>query len=99
MNRFTCLGQLCRLGCHCFAVCSTDWHCFLTELTTHAHSHLAFYFLQGKGEGLVRLGLQYRSLEKFTAEDVTGARKGLLLVGILGAKNLASAKGDDVSSL
>jgi hypothetical protein len=48
---------------------------------------------QGKGEGFIRLGLQYRRLDSFTPSDVFSARKGLLLVAVIGAKNLVSPKG------
>lgn len=50
--------------------------------------------MQGKGEGLIRLGLQYRPIDAFSAREVQGARAGLLLVGVLGARNLRSPKGE-----
>jgi hypothetical protein len=50
--------------------------------------------VQGKGEGLIRLGLQYRPIDAFSAREVQGARAGLLLIGVLGARNLRSPKGE-----
>lgn len=47
----------------------------------------------------MRLGLQYHSIEGLTSSmDTSSAKKGLLLVGVLGAKSLASFKGDNVST-
>lgn len=73
-----------------------------TENCQHTHKRkrtrrLPKHQQQGKGEGLIRLGLQYRALDAFTPSEVSSTRRGLLLVGVLGAKSLASSKGDDVS--
>ncbi|KAI8474104.1 MAG: hypothetical protein J3K34DRAFT_456945 [Monoraphidium minutum] len=52
----------------------------------------------GKGEGLIKLGLQYRPIESIAGAEVAGAKKGLLIVGVLGARKLASSKGDNLVS-
>ncbi|KIZ05272.1 hypothetical protein MNEG_2693 [Monoraphidium neglectum] len=48
---------------------------------------------------MVKLGLQYQTIQALTKPAaVQAARKGLLLVGVLGAKNLASSKGNNATS-
>jgi hypothetical protein len=46
--------------------------------------------LQGKGEGFIKLALEYRSLETIGAQDMSGAHKGLLVATIIRAFNLAA---------
>lgn len=47
----------------------------------------------GKGEGLVQLALQYRTLEDIVGGSMGAARKGILLVTIMRGEGLVSPKG------
>jgi hypothetical protein len=42
----------------------------------------------GKGEGQVRLGLQYRAVENIAGEEIENAAQGLLLVSVIRAEGL-----------
>eukprot|EP00877_Chromochloris_zofingiensis_P004904 jgi/Chrzof1/14414/Cz09g02020.t1 len=44
----------------------------------------------GKGEGMIKLGLQYRATENIAGEEIATATKGLLLVAVIRANNLSS---------
>jgi hypothetical protein len=47
-------------------------------------------WLQGKGEGFIKLALEYRSLETLGAQDMSRARKGLLVATVIRAFNISA---------
>lgn len=51
----------------------------------------------GKGDGFVRLGLQYRAIENIGGAEISGASRGLLFASVIKAEHLASASGPKLS--